>query len=159
MFTNSSNSSRPSPRKDLMTGRSFLISCGQSDENADVRDIYGINIYMLNAKILLQEIYEDEKESGERIIFADNALACEKRFTGMIAGSYKITGFSDRLANIAGRTEVIDFKYSKKKDEYKLSKKQRCWRALKKNVFCTPRHSLLSISTLIKKRKARAFIF
>jgi len=58
-----------------------------------VRDIYGINIYMLNAKILLQEIYEDEKESGERIIFADNALACEKRFTGMIAGSYKITGF------------------------------------------------------------------
>ncbi len=67
-----------------------------------MRDIDGINIYMLNAKIFLKEIYEDEKESGKRLIFADNALACEKRFSGMIAGSYKITGCSDRLAKIAG---------------------------------------------------------
>ncbi|MCK7515626.1 MAG: PD-(D/E)XK nuclease family protein [Desulfobacterales bacterium] len=36
----------------------------ESDENAEVRDIDGINIYMLNAKILLQEIYADEKDSG-----------------------------------------------------------------------------------------------
>lgn len=95
----------------------------ESDENAAVRNIEGINIYMLNAKILLQEIYADEKESGERLIFADNALACEKIFTGTIAGSYKITGFSDRLANIAGRTEVIDFKYTKKQSKYDLSGK------------------------------------
>ncbi len=95
----------------------------ESDENAKVRDIDGINIYMLNAKILLQEIYVDEKDSGRRLIFADNALVCEKRFTGMIAGSYKITGFSDRLANIAGRTEVIDFKYTKKQSKYDLSGK------------------------------------
>ncbi|MGD0022633.1 MAG: PD-(D/E)XK nuclease family protein [Smithellaceae bacterium] len=95
----------------------------ESDENTKVRDIDGINIYMLNAKILLQEIYADEKDSGRRLIFADNALVCEKRFTGMIAGNYKITGFSDRLANIAGRTEVIDFKYTKKQSKYDLSGK------------------------------------
>jgi len=131
----------------------------ESDENAEVRDIDGINIYMLNAKILLQEIYVDEKESGERVIFSDNALACEKRFTGMIAGSYKITGFSDRLARIAERTEVIDFKYSKKQSKYNFRKKQRCCSALKKKVFYTLRHSLLSISTLIKKRKGRVLFF
>jgi len=94
-----------------------------SDENAELRDMEGINIYMLNAKIFLREIYDDEKTSGERLIFADNALACEKIFTGMIAGTYKITGRSDRLADIDGKTEVIDFKYSKKQDKYKLSDK------------------------------------
>jgi CRISPR/Cas system-associated exonuclease Cas4 (RecB family) len=78
---------------------------------------------MLNAKILLQEIYADEKESGERLIFADNAISCEEIFKGMIAGCYKITGRSDSLTNISGRTEVIDFKYSKKQDKYKLSGK------------------------------------
>ena len=41
----------------------------------------------------------------------------------MIAGCYKITGRSDRLTNISGRTEIIDFKYSKKQDKYKLSGK------------------------------------
>ena len=92
-----------------------------SDENAEVRDMEGINIYMLNAKIFLREIYEDEKTSGERLIFADNALACEKKFTGLIAGTYKITGRSDRLADVDGKTEIIDFKYSKKQDQYKLS--------------------------------------
>lgn len=92
----------------------------ESDENAKVRDIDGINIYMLNAKIFLREIYEDEKESGERLIFADNAISCEEKFSGTIAGRYKITGSSDRLAKIAGRTEVIDFKYSKKKDKFNL---------------------------------------
>ena len=94
-----------------------------SDENAEVRDIDGINIYMLNAKIFLREIYEDEKESGKSFIFTDNALACEKKFTGTIAGSYKITGSSDRLAKIGERTEVIDFKYSKKQSKYDLSGK------------------------------------
>ncbi len=92
----------------------------ESDENAEVRDIDGINIYMLNAKILLQEIYADEKDSGEGLVFADNALCCEEEFEGMIDGCYKITGRSDRIASIAGRTEVIDFKYFKKQSKYSL---------------------------------------
>ncbi len=86
----------------------------ESPENAEFRDIAGINIYVLNAKILLQEIYEDELESGQRIIFADNAISCEEKFSGMIAGSYKLTGQSDKVVKIAGHTEIIDFKYSKK---------------------------------------------
>jgi len=92
-----------------------------SDENADTRDIDGVNIYMLNAKILLQEIFADEKDSGDGLVFADNALCCEKKFEGMIDGCYKITGRSDRIADIAGRTEVIDFKYSKKQSTYDVS--------------------------------------
>jgi RecB family exonuclease len=130
-----------------------------SYENAAVRDIYGINIYMLNAKILLQEIYEDEKESGERIIFADNALACEKRFTGMIAGSYKITGFSDRLANIAGRTEVIDFKYSKKKDEYKLLKKTTVLARFKEKCVLHPAAQLIIYQHFNKEAQGARFYF
>jgi RecB family exonuclease len=130
-----------------------------SDENAAVRDIYGINIYILNAKILLQEIYEDEKESGERIIFADNALACEKRFTGMIAGSYKITGFSDRLANIAGRTEVIDFKYSKKKDEYKLLKKTTVVERFKEKGVLHPAAQLIIYQHFNKEAQGARFYF
>jgi CRISPR/Cas system-associated exonuclease Cas4 (RecB family) len=130
-----------------------------SDENAAVRDIYGINIYMLNAKILLQEIYEDEKESGERVIFADNALACEKRFTGMIAGSYKITGFSDRLANIAGRTEVIDFKYSKKKDEYKLLKKTTVLERFKEKGVLHPAAQLIIYQHFNKEAQGARFYF
>jgi RecB family exonuclease len=130
-----------------------------SNENAAVRDIYGINIYMLNAKILLQEIYEDEKESGERIIFADNALACEKRFTGMIAGSYKITGFSDRLANIAGRTEVIDFKYSKKKDEYKLLKKTTVLERFKEKGVLHPAAQLIIYQHFNKEAQGARFYF
>ena len=131
----------------------------ENDENAVVRDIYGINIYMLNAKILLQEIYEDEKESGERIIFADNALACEKRFTGMIAGSYKITGFSDRLANIAGRTEVIDFKYSKKKDEYKLLKKTTVLERFKEKGVLHPAVQLIIYHHFNKEAQGARFYF
>ncbi|HDQ04119.1 MAG TPA: PD-(D/E)XK nuclease family protein, partial [Deltaproteobacteria bacterium] len=92
----------------------------ESRENAGVRGIAGIDIYMLNAKLFLREIYEDEKESGERFVFADNAVACEKKFNGTIAESYKIKGFSDRIAKMGERTEVVDFKYSKKRDEFKL---------------------------------------
>jgi RecB family exonuclease len=131
----------------------------ESDENADVRDIDGINIYMLNAKILLQEIYADEKESGERVIFADNALACEKRFTGMIAGSYKITGFSDRLANIAGRTEVIDFKYSKKKDEYKFLKKTTVLERFKEKGVLHPAAQLIIYQHFNKEAQGARFYF
>ena len=108
-------------KKDLLNNWDGLFDeLWDSDENAEIRSIDGINIYMLNAKILLQEIYEDELESGRRIIFADNAISCEEKFSGMIAGSYKITGRSDRVAKISGRTEVIDFKYSKKQIRFNI---------------------------------------
>lgn len=129
------------------------------DENAAVRDIAGINIYMLNAKILLQEIYTDEKESCERLIFADNALACEKRFTGMIAGSYKITGFSDRLANISGRTEVIDFKYSKKQEKYKLSGKTSVLERFKEKGVLHPAAQLIIYQHFNKDAEGARFYF
>lgn len=92
----------------------------ESDENAEIRDRDGINIHRLNAKILLKEIDEDERESGRRIIFADNAVSCEETFSGTIAGRYKISGRSDRVARISGRIEVIDFKYSKKKSRFNM---------------------------------------
>ena len=92
-----------------------------SKENAAIRNIPGIDIYMLNAKIFLREIYKDEQETGERVVFADNTLASEKEFLGTIAGAYKITGRVDRLAKIDGRTEIIDFKYAKKQGKYELS--------------------------------------
>jgi len=93
-----------------------------SDENVETRRTDGINIYMLNAKILLQEIFADEKDSGTGLVFADNAISCEEEFEGMIDGCYKITGRSDRIARIGERTEVIDFKYSKK-NKYSFSER------------------------------------
>lgn len=92
----------------------------ESRENAAVRNIPGMDIYMLNAKIFLREIYEDERETGVRVVFADNTLASEKKFHGTIAGVYKITGRVDRLAKIDGHTEIIDFKYAKKQGKYEL---------------------------------------
>ncbi|PKN53173.1 MAG: hypothetical protein CVU55_02890 [Deltaproteobacteria bacterium HGW-Deltaproteobacteria-13] len=131
----------------------------KSDENADLREMDGINIYMLNAKILLKEIYEDEQESGERLIFADNALTCEKRFTGMLAGSYKITGFSDRLADIAGRTEVIDFKYSKKQSQYKLSEKTTVLERFKEKGVLHPAAQLMIYQHFNKDAQGARFYF
>ena len=96
----------------------------QDEKNASVRDMEGINIHVLNAKIFLRGIYKDEDESDRRIIFGDNALACEKEFIGRIAGRYRITGVCDRLALIDGKTEVIDFKYSKISDKYIFPVKQ-----------------------------------
>jgi RecB family exonuclease len=111
-------------RKEMLNNWENLFDeLWQNNDNAAVRNIDGINIYMLNAKLLLKEIYEDELEAGERIVFADNVISCEEKFSGMIAGYYKITGRLDRLANIAGRTEVIDFKYSKKIGKYKISER------------------------------------
>ena len=108
-------------RKDLLNNWGVLFDeLWESDENEETRNIDGINIYMLNAKILLKEIYEDELESGQGIIFVDNAISCEEKFSGTIAGCYKISGRSDRLAKIAGRTEVIDFKYSKKQSRFNI---------------------------------------
>lgn len=93
-----------------------------SDENAEARCTDGINIYMLNAKILLQEIFADEKDAGTGLVFADNAISCEEKFEGKIDGRYKIIGRSDRIARIGEKTEVIDFKYSKK-NKYILSER------------------------------------
>jgi CRISPR/Cas system-associated exonuclease Cas4 (RecB family) len=105
----------------------------ESKGNAAVRNIPGIDIYMLNAKIFLREIYEDEKETGKPLVFADNALACEEIFRGMIAGTYKIKGFSDRIAKIEEKTEVIDFKYSKRQDKYNVSERKSVLKKFQEN--------------------------
>jgi RecB family exonuclease len=131
----------------------------ESDENAAVRDIDGINIYMLNAKILLQEIYADEKDSGARVIFADNAVACEEKFKGMIAGSYKITGRSDRLAMIDGRTEIIDFKYSKKQSKYELPKKSTALERFKEKGILHPAAQLIIYQHFNKGAQGARFYF
>ena len=130
-----------------------------SDKNAEVRDIDGINIYMLNAKILLQEIYADEKDSGAGLVFADNALACEKRFTGAIAGSYKITGYSDRLAKIGERTEVIDFKYSKKQSSYDLKGKSSVLERFKEKGILHPAAQLIIYQHFNKDAQGARFYF
>ena len=109
-------------RKDRLNNWEGLFDeLWENDENAALRDREGINIHRLNAKILLQEIDEDERASGRQILFADNAVSCEETFSGRIAGRYKITGRSDRVARISGRTEVIDFKYAKKKSRFHMS--------------------------------------
>ncbi|MCX5848332.1 MAG: PD-(D/E)XK nuclease family protein [Deltaproteobacteria bacterium] len=147
------------PKEKIDDWEKLFDKLWESDENTEVREIDGINIYMLNAKIFLREIYEDEKESGQCLIFADNALACEKRFTGMIAGSYKITGFSDRLANIAGRTEVIDFKYSKKQNKYKLSEKTTVLERFKEKGVLHPAAQLVIYQHFNKEAQGARFYF
>jgi RecB family exonuclease len=131
----------------------------ESDENAEVRNIDGINIYMLNAKILLQEIYAEEKESGERLIFAGNAISCEEKFSGTIAGHYKITGSSDRLTKIAGRTEVIDFKYSKKKDKFNLPVRTTVLERFKEKGILHPAAQLIIYQHFIKGVEGARFYF
>ncbi|MBN1365930.1 MAG: PD-(D/E)XK nuclease family protein [Syntrophaceae bacterium] len=131
----------------------------KSNENAELRDIKGISIYMLNAKILLKEIYEDEKEYGEGIVFADNAVACEDKFKGMIAGCYKITGRSDRLARIDGRMEVIDFKYSKRQDKFKLSGKTSVLERFKEKGILHPAAQLIIYHHFNKGVEGARFYF
>ncbi len=131
----------------------------ENDENADVRDIDGINIYMLNAKILLREIYADERNSGERVIFADNAISCEEKFQGMITGSYKITGRTDRLARIAGQTEVVDFKYSKKHVKYELPRKSTVLDRFKEKGVLHPAAQLIIYQHFNKGVQGARFYF
>ncbi len=131
-------------RKDLMDNWEILFDeLWENDENAHTRDMDGINIYMLNTKILFKEIYEDELESGERIIFADNAISCEEKFSGRIAGYYKITGRSDRVAKMSGCTQVIDFKYSKKKNSFNISSKTNVVERFKENGILHPAAQLM----------------
>ena len=131
----------------------------ESDENAETRDIDGINIYMLNAKILLKEIYSDEVESGQRLIFADNAISCEEQFNGLIAGCYNVTGRSDRLAKIEGRTEVIDFKYSKKKNYFNLPGKTTALGRFKEKGILHPAAQLIIYQHFNKGVERARFYF
>ena len=147
-------------RKDLLDNWEKLFDeLWESDENGEIRDIHGINIYMLNAKILLKEIYADELESGERIIFADNAISCEQRFSGMIGGCYKITGRSDRLAEISGRTEVIDFKYSKKKSKFDIPARMTVVERFKEKGILHPAAQLMIYQHFIGKVDRALFYF
>jgi len=130
-----------------------------SDENAEIRDIDGINIYMLNAKILLQEICADERDSGEGLVFSDNALSCEKKFEGMIAGSYKITGRSDRIACIEGRNEVMDFKYIKKQSSYELKGKSSVLHRFKEKNILHPAAQLVIYQHFNKDVQGARFYF
>ncbi len=147
-------------RKDLLNNWEGLFDeLWASDENAEIRDIDGINIYMQNAKILLKEIYADELESGRRIIFADNAISCEEKFAGQIDGCYKITGRSDRLAKIAGRTEVIDFKYSKKQSRYAIPARKTVLESFKEHGVLHPAAQLIIYQRFIEGADGAFFYF
>ena len=147
-------------RKDMLDNWEKLFDeLWASNENAGVRDIEGINIYMLNAKILLQEIYADEQESGESFIFADNAISCEEKFSGTIAGCYKITGRTDRLANLSGHTEVIDFKYSKKKNSYNISGRTSLLERFKEKGVLHPVTQLIIYQHFNKEVEGACFYF
>ncbi|OPY87261.1 MAG: PD-(D/E)XK nuclease superfamily protein [Smithella sp. PtaU1.Bin162] len=151
----------------LSTERKDRIDCWEglfdelweSDENEEIRNIDGINIYMLNAKILLQEIYEDELNSGRRIVFADNAVSCEEKFRGMIAGCYKITGRSDRVARIAGHTEIIDFKYSKKQVRFNIPVRTTVLELLKEKGILHPAAQLMIYRHFNKGVEGARFYF
>lgn len=130
----------------------------ESKGNAAIRNIPGIDIYMLNAKIFLREIYEDEKKAGERVVFADNALASEKEFHGTLRGEYKITGRVDRLASIDGRTEIIDFKYSKKHGKYEFPARKTVRQRFQEKGILHPAAQLI-IYQYFNKAQAASFYF
>jgi CRISPR/Cas system-associated exonuclease Cas4 (RecB family) len=147
-------------RKDRLNNWEGLFDeLWESDENAEIRDREGINIHRLNAKILLKEIDEDERESGRRLIFADNAVSCEETFSGTIAGRYKITGRSDRVARISGRTEVIDFKYSKKKSRFNMSARTTVLERFKDKGILHPAAQLMIYRHFIRDVDGALFYF
>lgn len=129
----------------------------ESKENAAMRNMPGIDIYMLNAKIFLREIYEDEKEAKKHLVFADNTLASEKEFHGTIAGSYKITGRVDRLANIDGHIEIIDFKYSKKQGKYELPTRVTVWQRFQEKGILHPAAQLIIYQHFNEAQAARFY--
>ncbi|PKN69564.1 MAG: hypothetical protein CVU54_09515 [Deltaproteobacteria bacterium HGW-Deltaproteobacteria-12] len=147
-------------RKELLDKWELLFDeLWASDENAEIRDINGINIYMLNARILLREIYKDELAAGQRLVFADNAWSCEEKFNGTIAGCYKITGRSDRLIKRSGRTEVIDFKYSKKTARFNLPVRTTVLERLKEKGILHPAAQLMIYQHFIKEVDGAFFYF
>jgi hypothetical protein len=131
----------------------------KSSQNKELRIIEGINIFMLNAKILLREIHEEERKSGRRLVFADTVISSEEEFSGMIAGRYKIAGRSDRLANIEGRTEVIDFKYSKKQSKYDLSGKKTVLERFAEKGILHPAAQLVIYQYFNKRAEGARFYF
>ncbi|KUG23929.1 hypothetical protein ASZ90_006275 [hydrocarbon metagenome] len=147
------------PKERFDDWESLFDELWESDDNAEVRDIEGINIYMLNAKILLQEIYADEKDAGARLVFADNALCCEEKFEGIIDKCYKITGRSDRIAGIEGRTEVIDFKYTKKQDKYDLKGKSSVLERFQEKGILHPAAQLVIYQHFSKGAQGARFYF
>jgi len=147
-------------RKDLLDDWEVLFDeLWASNKNEELRNIEGINIYMLNAKILLREIYEDELKSGQRIIFADNAISCEEKFSGMIAGCYKITGRSDRLVKISECTEVIDFKYSKKQNRFSIPARTTVLERFKEKGVLHPAAQLMIYQHFNKDVEGARFCF
>ena len=147
-------------RKDLLDDWEKLFDeLWERDENAQTRDIDGINIYKLDARIHLKGIYQDELESGERIIFADNAISCEQKFNGVIEGGYQITGRSDRQAQISGRTDVMDFKYSKKKSNFNISSKTNVVKQLEDKGILHPAAQLMIYHHFIREVDRAFFYF
>lgn len=131
----------------------------ESDENEELRNIEGIDIYMLNAKILLREIYEDELKSGQWIVFGDNAVSCEEKFNGTIAGCYQITGRSDRLAKISGCTQIIDFKYSKKQSRFDIPSRSTVLELFKEKGVLHPAAQLMIYQHFHKNVDGARFCF
>ncbi|MBP9531250.1 MAG: PD-(D/E)XK nuclease family protein, partial [Syntrophaceae bacterium] len=131
----------------------------ESADNEALRSMEGVEIYRLNAKIILQEIDEEERASGRRILFADNAISCEKEFSGAMAGRYSITGRSDRLALLEGNAEVIDFKYSKKRNDFSLSPRETVLERFQKKGILHPAAQLILYRHFIPEAKGARFYF
>jgi len=131
----------------------------ESGENEALRRLEGIEIYRLNAKNILQEIDEEERASGRQILFADNAISCEEKFSGAIAGRYSITGRSDRLALLEGRALVIDFKYSKKRNDFSLSSRETVLERFQKKGILHPAAQLILYRHFIPEAKGARFYF
>ncbi len=131
----------------------------ESGENEELRSLEGIEIYRLNAKIILREIDEEERASGRRFLFAENAISCEEKFSGKIAGRYSITGRSDRLALLEGRALIIDFKYSKKRSDFSLSSRETVLERFQKKGILHPAAQLILYSHFIPEAKGARFYF
>ena len=118
-----------------------------------------MEIYRLHATILLQEIDEEERASGRRVLFADNAISCEEKFRGAIAGRYSITGRSDRLALLEGSAEVIDFKYSKKGSGFSLPARETVLERFQNRNILHPAAQLILYSHFIPDVQGARFYF
>jgi RecB family exonuclease len=137
----------------------FFDELWESRENTELRNTEGVEIYRLNAKLILREIDEDERASGRRVLFAANAISCEEKFTGTLAGRYSITGRSDRLALLSGRAEVLDFKYSKKKSGFALPARETVLERFTEKGILHPAAQLILYSHFIPDVKGARFYF
>ncbi|HPC85145.1 MAG TPA: PD-(D/E)XK nuclease family protein [Smithellaceae bacterium] len=131
----------------------------ESGENEALKSLEGVEIYRLNAEIILREIDEEERAAGRKILFADNAISCEEKFSGKIAGRYGITGRPDRLALLEGRAEVIDFKYSKKRSGFSLPARETVLERFRDKNLLHPAAQLILYSHFIPDVKGARFYF